>query len=107
MDSYQPIYDAVRSKLSNGDIGAAVETVMRDNNFTHYAEQTSAAYQQAAAEQMRPCVLFKPKISIDGNQWCALYGDNVQDGICGFGKSPADAMHDFDREFHTNIKSNI
>lgn len=21
----------------------------------------------------------------DGNKWCYLYGDNIQEGICGFG----------------------
>lgn len=28
----------------------------------------------------------------DGDQWCALYGKNVQEGITGFGKTPYLAM---------------
>lgn len=53
----------------------------------------------AANWAARPSVLYRPKLSIDGNQWCALYGDNLQDGIAGFGDTPADAMRRFDTEF--------
>ena len=46
-----------------------------------------------------PSVLFRPSLSIDGNQWCALYGENLQDGIAGFGDTPAKAMADFDKNW--------
>lgn len=46
-----------------------------------------------------PSVLYRPKLSIDGNKWCALYGDNLQDGVCGFGDSPQAAMIDFNANF--------
>ena len=36
----------------------------------------------------------------DGNQWCFLYGNNIQEGICGFGKTIFDAA----LNFYTNIK---
>jgi hypothetical protein len=39
--------------------------------------------------------LLKPKIYMDGNQWCVLYGENLQDGICGFGDTPKKAVMDF------------
>ena len=32
----------------------------------------------------------------DGNQWCILYGDNLQVGIAGFGDTPIKAMYAFD-----------
>lgn len=34
------------------------------------------------------------KISIkkDGNQWCVLWGENLQEGIAGFGDTPEEAM---------------
>ena len=50
-------------------------------------------------ESIRPSVMMRPKISIDGNQWCVLYGDNLQDGVAGFGDSPAKAMQDFDKNW--------
>lgn len=31
-------------------------------------------------------------ITKDGNEWCALFGDDLQVGIAGFGKSPHDAI---------------
>ena len=106
METYQPIYDAVRSRLGNGDIGAAVESAMRDANVPHHAEMAANAVICAAAEYERPSVLFRPKLSIDGNQWCALYGDNPQDGVAGFGDSPTKAMWDFDRAWQKDLPSN-
>lgn len=99
-DTYQAIYDAVRSKIGNGDIGSAVETAIRDANISHHAAMAANAIQCAAAEYERPSVLFRPKLSIDGDQWCAMYGENLHDGVTGFGSSPADAMFAFDREFN-------
>ena len=101
---YQATYDAVRSKISNGDIGAAVEDAVRSVDFGHYAERVGTAWEEAAAEQMRPSVLLKPKLSVDGDQWCVLYGDNLQEGVCGFGESPSDAMRDFDESFSAKLK---
>jgi hypothetical protein len=31
----------------------------------------------------------------DGNQWCILKGENIQEGICGFGDNIEDALVDF------------
>ncbi len=31
----------------------------------------------------------------DGNQWCILAGDNIQEGICGFGDTIEDALYEF------------
>ena len=46
---------------------------------------------------------LKPRIFIDGDKWCALYGENLQDGVAGFGESPALAMHDFNDNWHKKI----
>lgn len=55
----------------------------------------------AAKEQSRPSVLFKPKLSLDGNAWIALLGDNLQEGVVGTGRSPEEAMRDFDISWTT------
>jgi hypothetical protein len=47
---------------------------------------------------------LRPRLSIDGNQWCALFGDNLQDGVAGFGKSPELAYADFDRAWSEKLK---
>lgn len=95
-DSYQAIYDAVRSRISNADIGHAVQEVLMQCNFSHYADQASNAIQESASYYTLPSVMFRPKVYIDGNKWCALYGDNLQDGVAGFGDSPQEAMREFD-----------
>lgn len=104
MESYQAIYDAVRSRISGGDVGQAVESAIREANLSHHAAMAAEVAREAALEQCRPSVLFRPTLSIDGNQWCALYGDDLQCGVAGFGDSPADAMWDFDRQWATKIQ---
>lgn len=54
---------------------------------------------------LRPCMKWRPRLFIDGNQWCALYGENLQDGVAGFGDSPEAAMLAFDREWVTPLKA--
>ena len=44
--------------------------------------------------------MLKPKFYIDGNQWCVLLGEDIQNGVCGFGKTLDDAIIDFNRAFH-------
>jgi hypothetical protein len=104
-DTYQAVYDAVRSRLSNGDIGAAVGEALRIEaaGLSHAIESARMEYVYAASAQQRPCVLFHPSISIDGDKWCALYGENLQDGVAGFGDSPALAMAAFDAEWTKDI----
>jgi len=102
-DSYQAIFDAVRSKIQNADIGEAVERAVRDMSIPHYFEMTMHAAQQTigSLEQwyMAPSAIYRPAISIDGNQWCALYGDDLQCGVAGFGDTPELAMADFDKNW--------
>ena len=94
--SYQAIYDAVRSRISGGDIGATVESVLRTENIGHYAMMAAESIRAAAGEYERPSVIFRPRIYVDGDKWCALYGDDLESGVAGFGDSPAGAMLDFD-----------
>lgn len=49
--------------------------------------------------------LLKPSISIDGNQWCVLYGDNLQDGVAGFGDTPYLAVLDFSKAWNRPLKA--
>ena len=36
--------------------------------------------------------MLKPKLYKDGNQWCCLYGENIMEGIVGFGDTPYKAV---------------
>jgi len=102
------IYDAtlaaIRSRVGNADIEGAVQSAIRDLNLSFYAERAVAAAQEAAAEHARPSAVYRPALSLDGNAWCALYGANLQDGVAGFGDSPALAMAAFDKAWVTALK---
>lgn len=45
---------------------------------------------------------LRPRITKDGSQWCVLYGENLQEGIAGFGDTPYQAILDFNSAFHKN-----
>lgn len=51
-------------------------------------------------EEYNLFALLKPKLYKDGSQWCCLYGDNIQDGIAGFGDTPYKAILAFNKEWH-------
>jgi|SRR3990172_1780501 len=50
-------------------------------------------------EKRRPSFELKIVPKLDGNKWCALYGENLQEGIAGFGDSPDESMLNFDKEW--------
>jgi len=54
--------------------------------------------------EMNLVQMFGAKLTVDGDHWCWLYGDNLQDGIAGFGKSPYLAALDFNKNFHKELK---
>ena len=68
---------------------------MTDISHNAYVIQMTIA--EVAGQWQRPSTMFRPKLYPDGNQWCALYGDNLQEGVAGFGGTPEEAMLDFDR----------
>lgn len=79
------------------------------DSLSHAAHMTQHAAQQfmsdVAAAMVLPSVLYRPKLSIDGNQWCALYGQNLHEGVAGFGDSPEAAMDDFNANWVRPIKA--
>lgn len=101
MDTYQAVYDAVRSKISGGDIGSVFEDIARQAlDISWQVDSVKQEYLSHAYELQRPFMLLRPKMSLDGNMWCALYGDNLQEGVAGFGFSPDEASKEFDKNWH-------
>jgi hypothetical protein len=41
-------------------------------------------------------------ISLDGDKWCCLVGENLQEGLAGFGDSPCDALRALADEIEVN-----
>jgi hypothetical protein len=44
--------------------------------------------------------MLKPGLSKDGDQWCVLLGENLQEGISGFGDTPYLAILEFNKAFN-------
>ena len=103
MDTYQPIFDAVRSKLTSCDTGEAISRAVSSSGLDHAVGQITEIVRQAVGDYQRPSVLYKPRLFIDGDQWCAMYGTTIQGCVTGFGDSPAEAMSDFDDNFTEKI----
>lgn len=87
-----PIFDAIHHTFSSA------------GNAAHLAAQEAINAQEAL---QRPSYLFRPRLSLDGDMWCALYGDDIATGVVGFGKSPADAMAAFDSAWHTPVINGV
>ena len=99
-DSYQAIYDAVRSRISGGNIGDAVRDVaFRAFDISHVTPLAQQAIGILEYEHSRPSVLFRPRLFLDGNAYCALYGDDLMNGCAGFGETADAAMRDFDKNW--------
>lgn len=101
MDSYQPIYDAVRSRISGGNVSDAVADACRQAfDISHTIAILRQDFCIAAGEMARPSVVYKPTLMADGDMWCVLLGENLQIGVAGFGKTVAEAMTNFDQAFY-------
>ena len=103
-DNYQAVYDAVRSRFSNFDGRFLTEEIVHRFDFSHQAEIIKQDFLNVSYEMQRPSVLFKPRVFMDGNSWCALLGDDMQNGVVGFGNSPEEATVDFDIAWYKKIE---
>lgn len=99
-DSYQAIYDAIRSRISGGNVGEIVADACRNAfDISHTVAMLQADFCAAAYEMGRPSVVFKPVIQADGDMWTVLLGPDPQIGMFATGATPAEAMANFDKEF--------
>lgn len=63
----------------------------------------AAALRNDAAQDIKDHSLIsvlQPSIQRDGDQWCILYGEDLQSGVSGFGESPYLAVMDFNIEWY-------
>lgn len=103
-DSYQAIYDAVRSRIHSCDVGEIVRSAVGSGiDASHAIAMIQQDFCIAAREMQRPSVLYRPQIRRHEDQWCAFYGNNMDSGVCGFGRTPANAMEAFDRAWSQRV----
>lgn len=72
--------------------------------FTEEQKLLQKYYKDLKDARLKPSAIYEPRLFLDGNEWCALYGNNIQEGIVGFGETPALAFDDFDRNWIKRIK---
>lgn len=70
-----------------------------------YETLTNQSRHNAAieAEEMNMVALLRPRVFIDGDKWCVLYGDDLMNGVAGFGDSPIHAVYDFTKAWHRAV----
>lgn len=73
-----------------------------------YETLTNQSKHNAAieSEEMNLVALLRPRVFLDGNKWCVLYGENIMDGVAGFGDSPILAVYDFNKAWRREVPAN-
>ena len=77
--------------------------ITQDPITLDFMQRYAVGMYEYACKINEPFTLYRPKIFIDGNQWCALYGENIQEGVAGFGDSPEKAVADFNRKWGESL----
>ena len=72
---------------------------MLANSLDHYAgiEHQERLNILITEQELQYVKAFGLEPFKDGNSWCVLLGENIQEGICGFGETPMKAILDFNR----------
>ena len=72
----------------------------------HHDNEASSINSQTAQEisEFNLFSMLKPVLKKDGNQWCVIYGENLQEGLVGFGNSPHEAILNFNRQWYEPIE---
>jgi hypothetical protein len=66
-------------------------------------QEALAATSNHAFERNTPFVIYGARVFQDGNTFCALLGDNIQEGICAFADTPANAVHAFNNVWYSPV----
>jgi hypothetical protein len=72
---------------------AQIESSQRQ--FNEAMEHESRFRAAQISEEMALFAALRPSIKLDGDMWCVLFGDNLAEGIAGFGKTPIEAIRKF------------
>lgn len=81
----------------------------------YYQERINTEHlkQRAIWMQVRPSMLYRDYLYYDGEKWICVgglqeeqiatqvYSEDVNSAVYGYGRSPEDAMEDFDRAWET------
>lgn len=85
-----------------GQIMTNEDSNMAANAICFAADMVKQEWLYTLGCYQRPSVIYKPELSVDGNMYCVSLGQDLQNGIAGFGETPAKAYEDFDKNFTTS-----
>jgi hypothetical protein len=73
------------------------------NDISADAYLARIAIVEAAAFIAAPHTRMRPRVFPDGTKWCALYGDDLMQGVSGFGDTPEQACTEFDKAWSSGL----
>lgn len=77
--------------------------ITTDPKTLEFMQHYAVGMYEYAGKVNEPFTLYRPRLFVDGNQWCALYGENIQDGVAGFGDTPEKAVKAFNEAWTKSI----
>ena len=78
--------------------GVLLEERLKNANYEHQCIMDTLV----TTNEYNLFSILKPKLTKDGDQWCVLYGTNIQEGVVGFGDTPYLAILDWDKAWNKN-----
>ncbi len=73
-------------------------------DYQHMLYEQQMQNYEYNCDRCAPHVIHNAKVFQDGDMFCCLLGENIQIGICGFGKTPEKACAEFDRIWRDGLK---
>lgn len=87
VNRYQTEKDGKMTNITKEEYEALLEKRIDVNRYQTEKESPMSVEEVLVKAGLKP---YK-----DGNQWCILAGDNIQEGICGFGDTIDEALYQF------------
>lgn len=92
--------DEIMSGIYEDESGMVLQRSLEVIGMQGLAAELTASHAEITCT---PAYALRPKLMIDGNKWCALYGEDLQNGVAGFGDSPAEAYADFNESWKRKL----
>jgi len=87
-------YEALGTRDDNAGDRAPAERACHESQVV----PVSGVSKFPGGGRVRHCFI---RLSLDGNQWCALFGRDLQQGVSGFGDTPSEAVNELEAQFQT------
>ncbi len=87
-----------RLAAEEGTAAVGKERVMELPDWLHgRVVEILATEAETAARRNHWAVILGLVPKLDGDQWCILWGENLQEGVAAFGSTPVAALQAFDQ----------